>query len=161
VDVDYTEVTGRVRPKDHIDAIRPFLPAKYSPLTGEGNGLQSVYLAEIGEDLATLLLDLVAKAGAQPPEFVATDTQQDVESIDAIADAKQKEIESSDLDAKTKLRLVKARVGQGVLRDRLKTHETMCRITGVTNPAYLIASHTWPWRHSEPEECLDGETASS
>ena len=34
-------------PKDHIEILRPLLPERYSPLQPNGNGLQSVYLAEI------------------------------------------------------------------------------------------------------------------
>jgi putative restriction endonuclease len=35
--------------------------------------------------------------------------------------------------------------------------ETRCRITGVTNPAHLLASHCKPWRDSTNDERLDGE----
>jgi putative restriction endonuclease len=35
--------------------------------------------------------------------------------------------------------------------------ETRCRITGVTNPIHLRASHCKPWRDSNNEERLDGE----
>ena len=35
--------------------------------------------------------------------------------------------------------------------------EKSCRITGVTNPVHLLASHCKPWRDSTNEERLDGE----
>src|SRR6266566_5221275 len=35
--------------------------------------------------------------------------------------------------------------------------ENRCRITGVTNPVHLIASHCKPWRDCSNEERLDGE----
>ena len=38
VKVHFTEVTSKVRPKDHIDILRPLLPARYSPLQLNGNG---------------------------------------------------------------------------------------------------------------------------
>jgi hypothetical protein len=35
--------------------------------------------------------------------------------------------------------------------------ENRCRITGVTNPIHLVASHCKPWRDSSNEERLNGE----
>ena len=40
VPVYYCEFDAPVRPKDHIVALRPFLPSKYSPLQHNGDGLQ-------------------------------------------------------------------------------------------------------------------------
>jgi hypothetical protein len=45
VRVAFTQLLHQIRPKDHIDLLRPLLPAKYSPLQANGNGLQSIYLA--------------------------------------------------------------------------------------------------------------------
>ena len=61
VPVDYCTLEHRVRPKDHIGIIRPFLPAKYSPLQTNGDGLQSVYLAELPEPLAQALIGLIGQ----------------------------------------------------------------------------------------------------
>ena len=36
--VKYTRLVHRIRPKDHIDQIRGFLPARYSPLQVTGDG---------------------------------------------------------------------------------------------------------------------------
>jgi putative restriction endonuclease len=47
VKVVFTELANRIRPKDHIDILRPLLPARYAPLQPNGNGLQSVYLTEL------------------------------------------------------------------------------------------------------------------
>jgi hypothetical protein len=38
----FTRLAQIVRPKDHIAILRPLLPQKYSPLTQDGNGLQSI-----------------------------------------------------------------------------------------------------------------------
>ena len=63
VEIKYTPLTVSIRPKSHIDRIRPFLPSKYSPLQKSGDGLQSVYLAEVPTNLATVLLELLQEAG--------------------------------------------------------------------------------------------------
>ena len=52
--------------------------------------------------------------------------------------------------------LVKSRRGQGVFRDNVESREPKCRITGVSNPRYLRASHIKPWRKSSDVEKIDG-----
>ena len=53
--------------------------------------------------------------------------------------------------------LIVARRGQGLFKQRVMEIETRCRITGVTNPIHLRASHCKPWRDSNNEERLNGE----
>jgi putative restriction endonuclease len=52
--------------------------------------------------------------------------------------------------------LVKARRGQGLFRENVGRIEHSCRITRVSNPAYLIASHIKPWRHASNDERISG-----
>lgn len=52
--------------------------------------------------------------------------------------------------------LVKSRRGQGLFRERVAALEPHCRVTGVENPAYRIASHIKPWSRCSNEERLDG-----
>ena len=54
--------------------------------------------------------------------------------------------------------LVKARVGQGVFKERLlKKYNSSCIMTGISSPKLLIASHIKPWAVSNNEERLSGE----
>jgi hypothetical protein len=53
--------------------------------------------------------------------------------------------------------IIQARRGQGLFKQRVSQIESMCRITMVSNPAHLVASHLKPWRDSTNEERLDGE----
>src|SRR5204863_996513 len=53
--------------------------------------------------------------------------------------------------------IIRARRGQGLFKQRVMEIEQRCRITGVTNPVHLIASHCKPWRDSNNEERLEGE----
>ena len=57
----------------------------------------------------------------------------------------------------TKQAIVMARRGQGLFRSRVAQIERRCRLTGVSNPEYLRASHVKPWRDANNEERLDGE----
>src|SRR5208337_4209250 len=53
--------------------------------------------------------------------------------------------------------VIQARRGQGIFRQRVSNVERKCRITGVSNPEHLRASHCKPWRDSSNEERLNGE----
>ena len=55
-----------------------------------------------------------------------------------------------------KVALAKSRLGQGLFRSRLQLIEPKCRLTGVTNPELLKASHIKPWRVCTGYERLDG-----
>ena len=61
VPVDFITLQNQIRPKEHIAVLRPFLPSKYSPLQVSGDGLQSVYLAEVPEAMAQALIGLIGQ----------------------------------------------------------------------------------------------------
>lgn len=54
-----------------------------------------------------------------------------------------------------RLRLVKARLGQGDFREDLLRFWRSCAVTGIASPDLLRASHIKPWRNSTNEERLD------
>ncbi|TWB42601.1 HNH endonuclease [Nitrospirillum pindoramense] len=158
VKVAFTELRHRVRPKDHMAILAPLLPPKYSPLQENGNGLQSVYLTELPVPLAEVLIGLIgaeveplrATAIGVPP--VAAD------DLDMWEHQMQKQVEADPTIPDTdRTAIVRARVGQGLFRQRVSQIEKRCRITGVENPTHLVASHCKPWRDSNNEERLNGE----
>jgi putative restriction endonuclease len=59
VRVNFTHLINKIRPKDHIDLLKPLLPPRYSPLQVSGNGIQSVYLTEVPALLAEALIGLI------------------------------------------------------------------------------------------------------
>src|SRR6185503_13121077 len=59
VKVGFTTLLNRLRPKDHMDVLRPVLPVRYSPLQRNGNGIQSIYLTGIEPELAEVLAGLI------------------------------------------------------------------------------------------------------
>jgi putative restriction endonuclease len=59
VKVAFTALATRIRPKHHIEILRPLLPERYSPLQPNGNGLQSVYLTEIPASRAEVPMGLI------------------------------------------------------------------------------------------------------
>jgi putative restriction endonuclease len=151
VPVDYCELNTQIRPKDHAAILRPFLPSKYSPLQESGDGLQSVYLAEVPTPLGEVLIGLIGQAYwdaystitalQSPPELALPDT--------AIANA--------GITGPTfREQLVRARRGQGVFRSNVLLREDSCRVTRVNEPRHLKASHIKPWRDANDTERLDG-----
>ena len=52
--------------------------------------------------------------------------------------------------------LTKARLGQGLFRQRVTEQEPICRVTGLARQEFLIASHIKPWRDCDHQERLDG-----
>jgi putative restriction endonuclease len=158
VKVNFTRLLNQVRPKDHIDLLRPLLPAKYSPLQPNGNGLQSVYLAAVPEALAEVLLGLIGQEVA-PLALAANDVLPVVSDDLELWERKQEAyvVDDPSIDVTERLAIITARKGQGLFKDRVSLIETRCRITGVENPVHLVASHCKPWRDSSNEERLNGE----
>jgi putative restriction endonuclease len=150
VPVYYCAIETPVRPKDHIDVLRHFLPARYSPLQTSGHGLQSVYLAEVPASLADALIALMKQSYYDCLATVtAFPSGPDVEEFD---DSEA----TSDIAPTFKEQVVKARRGQGVFRSSVLLTETECRVTRVSDPKHLRASHIKPWRDATDSERLNG-----
>lgn len=147
-----------MRPKDLLARIAPLLPEKYSPIrasTGDGN--QGVYLATIPREVHDIVtahaqIDLVGleTGGANRLNFRAV--------TDELEDCVEAGIRT-DLSLEDTIRnaSIQARRGQGIFRSNVQKMEKACRLTGITNPALLIASHIRPWRSCETaDQRLDG-----
>ena len=52
--------------------------------------------------------------------------------------------------------LTRARLGQGLFRQRVAEGEQACRVTGLTRQEFLVASHIKPWRDCDNRERLSG-----
>jgi putative restriction endonuclease len=158
VKVGFTELANKVRPKDHIEVIRPFLPSRYSPLQLNGNGIQSVYLTEVSKTLAEVLKGLIGRE-VTPISLAALDVKPiPADDLDIWERKLEQQIVNDPMVRETdRLAIIRARIGQGLFKDRVSRIESRCRITGVENPVHLIASHCKPWRDSTNEERLNAE----
>jgi putative restriction endonuclease len=163
VRVNFVALLNKVRPKDHIDVLRRVLPSRYSPLQDSGNGIQSVYLTEVPVPFAEVLIGLIGTEAALVNDRAARSTVQ-TPMLAENADLEmwehhiESEIESNrQLPETDREALIVARRGQGLFKQRVMELENRCRITGVTNPIHLRASHCKPWRDSSNEERLNGE----
>jgi len=156
--VFWTPLTPPVEPKSLIGQIGPLMPTRYSPIRPEtGAGNQKVYLAEIPQEVFEIIAAQAAFSATALAIGGANSLTFDVVT-EMLDDALQKRIEiDQSLDDTTRERVIQARRGQGKFRANVEAREKACRLTGVTNPALLIASHIKPWRVCQTaQERLDG-----
>jgi len=152
VDVDYHELSNKIRPKDFMDKIAPTLPSKYSPLQENGNGNQGVYLTAVPHSMADVLLELIGKEAHTIISNIRYQDIADIEESTIENDIRQ----NTSLEHTEKEQLVKSRRGQGIFRTNLERIENACRVTGVMAKEHLRASHIKPWRDATNYERLDG-----
>jgi len=151
VPVDFITLQNQIRPKEHIAVLRPFLPSKYSPLQVSGDGLQSVYLAEVPEAMAQALIGLIGQDYWDNLAVIIA-----VKDESTISDAEDAIIEQGIVGPTFREQVVRARRGQGVFRANVLLRETHCRVTRVDDRRHLKASHIKPWRDASDAERLDG-----
>lgn len=162
VDVAFQKFERPLKISEVAHKLAGLLPLQYSPIQANGHGNQGAYLAEISAAMARTLIELadhrllgLMNSGVRVQDsanligdpVVLTDWEDDL----------QKRIAANDsLPETTRRALIYARRGQGIFKENVARHETMCRITHVGNPTHLIASHIKPWRESDDEERLSG-----
>ena len=93
------------------------------------------------------------KMGRSIPDFVGSNPAREEVAEGAALQALQGR---TDIGETQKQQLVSARRGQGIFKANVRLNEKRCRVTGITNPRLLIASHIKPWAKSSDHEKLDG-----
>lgn len=155
VEAEFEEFTNPIRPKDHIERLRPHLPAKYSPLKANGNGNQGVYLASISNAMANALIEPIEAEYKTIFHKLLTKLTI-INNTEYIEASLEDLFERTDIEVTQKRQLMNARLGQGPFKHNVLVHETYCRITKIENPEHLRASHIKPWRDSTDKERVDG-----
>jgi hypothetical protein len=161
IDVHYIDLIHQIRPADHVDKIRPALPARYAPIQSDGRGMQGVYLTKIPESLMQVLADLIGREARDilNMTYVADEIGQYGQGLlEWEEHLSQEVINDRSLEETQKSQIILARRGQGVFRNNVQRLELRCRVTKVDRPEHLRASHCKPWRDCEStDERLDGE----
>jgi putative restriction endonuclease len=164
VNVSFVSLLNKIRPKDHMAVLKRVLPSRYSPLQANGNGIQSIYLTELSQSFAEVLVGLIG-AEAKPllagvPSNAPMEDGRIVtgDDLDVWERRLEEQVEGdTSVNDTEREAIVRSRRGQGLFKQRVMEIETRCRITGVQNVAHLLASHCKPWRDSSNEERLNGE----
>lgn len=76
------------------------------------------------------------------------------EDYETIENAIKNDITLQETD---RLQIVKARIGQGIFREKLISKYSNCIISGISDDRLLVASHIKPWTVSTNQERLDTE----
>jgi hypothetical protein len=160
VDIDFQRFTEPILPTQHMHAIEPTLPERYSPIRANGYGNQGVYLAQIPRPMALVIAQLASPEllgiiqGVQFSETAETPLPE----LRGIVEWEERECEKISTDRELrdteKQALIKARRGQGLFRQNIAHIEHFCRVTHVDRLEHLIASHIKPWRESDNRERL-------
>ncbi|CAG0983722.1 hypothetical protein MTYP_01903 [Methylophilaceae bacterium] len=150
VPIEWRRLGQPFSPKTHIEIIRDLLPNGYSPIDAKGNGNQKCYLAKISDSLA---FELIAIAESDNQNL---SIELDSIEVEISADQVEKGILGSNIGETEKEQLIKARIGQGLFRQNVMAIESKCRVTGVGETSFLVASHIKPWRDADNQERLDG-----
>lgn len=153
VDVQFSEALQPIRPKDHMTSIESLLPGIYSPIQRNGNGNQGIYLAAISDVLGELLIRLLRMEA--DPIFAAPLPEIPVPDEKLLPDLQELQ-QNPSIPETQRIQLTKARIGQGLFRNRVMLRDQQCRVTGVSDPRLLIASHIKSWKNSSNAERLDG-----
>lgn len=159
IDVNFTPFPSPFEPRTHVGQLQSLLPTMYSPLTAAGTG-KELYLTEISGELFNLLCSL----GGMATPSVVNVAEENLESefvfvVSESLDDEHEETQKNRTDfsgPREKERIQKARRGQGLFRQNVRSIERGCRVTGVRQINHLRASHIKPWRVSDDFEKLDG-----
>ncbi|PZV39537.1 HNH endonuclease [Mesorhizobium kowhaii] len=156
--VYWTPLAPTVRPKAMIGELGPLLPTRYSPIHPiSGSGNQKAYLASVSQDVFYAIVagaafngEALVRGGANSLTFEVVN--------EILENAVERRIrEDIQLEDTVRDSVIQARRGQGKFRSNVEAVERSCRLTGVTNPSLLIASHIKPWRLcTSARERLDG-----
>ena len=147
VDVEFQLLTTAPKPRDFIDELAPFLPEKYSPILISGKGNQKVYLVDISEELAFVLISHAGVSLSQLQERLSPVINSESEyeiNLEIASRGVKGNLEQE--------QLIMARRGQGVFRHNVRLVETRCRLTQLEDSRHLIASHIKPWKAAQGEE---------
>ncbi len=121
VDLKYTLINHPISPTDHEELIAPLLPAKYSPLHKKNCKGRQLYLAEISNDLAAVLLNLLQKEGNEINLEAKSATEANYRDQDNAAFEEKSESDirnAAGVSSTEKEQLIKSRQEQGLLRKK-------------------------------------------
>ena len=150
VPIEWRLLSKPFAPKSYISQISSLLPIKYSPITRLGDGNQKCYLAQISKPLADVLFLIINSEDGPVLDEI------EYLEVEAVTTLEVLKVLRADLELTEKEQLVKARLGQGLFRQKLIRVERQCRLTGISDLNFLVASHIKPWRVSNNEERQDG-----
>jgi len=151
VDVEYNDLEQPITYKNHMEDILKLQDDKYAPFNKSGRG-NTGYLFRVSKELANFFFEVIEATNlVLRRKFQIEDNLQ-------LEDVKQIENELNSiitLEKTEKETIIKSRIGQSAFKKALLTIEKKCRLCGVRDERFLVASHIKPWSESNNQERLD------
>ena len=156
VPVSWNSLPTKIRPRDHMLSLLPLLPERHSPIRSDGTGNQA-YLFSIEKPLAEKIISMSGVRLDEMDGYSTIDFYKP-EVLERRASAiEQGVINDTSISDTVKEAIVKSRRGQGKFKSNLFAIESQCRLTGVSDKRFLIASHIKAWSECDTNaERLDG-----
>lgn len=149
VETTYEELERPLAIKESFDAIRSFLPVKYSAFQENGDGNQG-YLFPCNEMLALKLLELISDLNIYEEE------QEQLEfSIGTIASKERNTLVPLLAEAESEAKMKIRKGQQKFKRGMSPLWEHQCALCGISLPELLRATYSKPWKDCTDEERLD------
>ena len=124
---------------------------KYAPFNKSGRG-NTDYLFRVSKELANFFFEIIEATNPVLKRKFQIEDNLQVENIKQIENDLNSIIT---LDKTEKETIIKSRIGQSAFKKALLTIEKKCRICGVRDERFLVASHIKPWSESNNQERLD------
>jgi hypothetical protein len=150
VEMRFVPFETAVLPKDHLDFYNQVAPSRYAPMNSSGRVNQQ-YLFALPAILGAFYLE---KGGVRVDDVISM-SQLDGSVADLLEEASEL-LTNPSLTATERHVLARARMGQGIFKAEVGRVEPACRLTGVSDPRHLIASHMKPWSKSDNVERVSG-----
>ncbi|SDN46028.1 HNH endonuclease [Fictibacillus solisalsi] len=151
VEAEYINLVSPINYKDHMDSILQLQGEKYAPFNRAGRG-NTGYLFRVTAELANFLFEIIERKNGHTKEqfFIHPITDKQV-----ITEVEEGLDSTAVLDNTEKDLIIKARVGHSRFKNALLNKEMKCKICGVSDSRFLVASHIKPWSKSDNQERLD------
>lgn len=150
VKVEYYDLETPILYKGFMENILKLQGEKYAPFNKIGRG-NTGYLFRVTLELADYLLTIVKEKNRDTWNKLSNIGGSDEETI---LEEIEKDL-SYVLDQTEKEQVIKSRIGQSIFKKNLLKNEEKCKLCGVSDKRFLIASHIKPWSQSNHRERLD------
>lgn len=151
VSAKYIDLVEPITYKEYMDNIIKLQDPKYAPFNKSGRG-NTGYLFRVSRELADFFFEIIERTNGvlrekfqvvnSIPEEIIKQIENDLDSVIT-------------LDKTEKETIIKTRIGHSAFKKALLAIEKKCRICGITDERFLIASHIKPWSVSNNQERLD------
>jgi putative restriction endonuclease len=151
VEAEYIYLPQPITYKDYMDTILELQDKKYAPFH-KGRRGNTGYLFRVSKELANFLFEVIEKRNGYTKEHFLAEQTIDKQVIYDVEEDLDKSVV---LDKTEKELIIKARIGQSIFKKVLLNKEAKCKICGVSDSRFLVASHIKPWSKSNNQERID------